>query len=194
MTLDPAIARRAQRGDEKAFELIVQAASGFVHGLAWRMTYDRDRAADVAQEVFLHLYENLSRYDPSRPFEPWFQRLAVNAAVNACRKRRRRETSLDGMGRSAGDGAGADERPYEPADPADGPAEVAAEREARLALRAAVRALPPAYAAVVALYYLEERPVKEIAEALGIPEGTVKIRLYRARDVLRAKLEPGGRA
>ena len=163
----------------------METFSRTVHAIAWRMTYDRHLAADLTQEVFVHLYQNLRRYDPERPFRPWFMKLATNAAINAAKKRRRREVSLDGMGR-AGEG---DRGGFDPEDGAAcAPPEGAADAEVRGALHEAIRELTPTYRAVVALHYLEGMGVAEVAEALDIPVGTVKIRLYRARAVLREKL------
>jgi len=136
--------------------------------------------------VFLRVYERIDRYDPARPFGPWFLRVATNYALNARARARVRKThSLD---RPVG---GDDDGPRpEPVDPDAAPAaERAGDVEARRAIRQAVRDLPEKYAGVVALYYLEGLGVKDIAARLDMPPGTVKIRLYRARDVLREKLQ-----
>lgn len=190
---DPEAVARARRGDAAAFEALVRHYQDRVHALAWRLTYDEHLAGDITQEVFLRLYERLDRYDPGRgAFEPWFLTLATNLALNArARARLRRAGSLDAPPPGAAD----DAPRAPPADPQAAPAsERAADAEVRAAIRAAVRELPDLYAGVVALHYLEGLGVKDIGARLGLPEGTVKIRLHRARAVLREKLARFGRA
>lgn len=179
--LDVEVVRRARRGDAAAFEAIVRHYERRIWGLCWKVTWDEELARDVTQEVFLRLYERLDRWDPARPFEPWFLTLATNLAINArARARLRRAASLDGP-----DG----ERREDPPDPAAAhAADGASEAEARGAIREAVARLPAMYAAVVGLHYLDGLGVKDIAERLTIPVGTVKIRLHRARAALRETL------
>lgn len=181
--LDPALLARARRGEAAAFEAVVRAYERRVWGLCWKLTLDAELARDVTQEAFLRLYEQFGRYDPARPFEPWFLTLVTNLALNARAKARlRRAASLDAP---APDGEARPEPPDPTATPA---AQGAALDEQRRAIRAAVAALPPMYGGVVALHYLEGLGVKEIGERLGMPVGTVKIRLHRARSALREKL------
>lgn len=182
--VDPALVARARRGEAAAFEQLVRVYQDRVHALAWRLTYDAELARDVTQEVFLHLYERLDRWDPTRPFTPWFMTMATNYTLNARAKARlRRTASLDAP-------APGRERAQEPADPDAAAAGLsAAENEERALVRRAIAELPERYAAPVVLYYLEGLGVKEIAARLDMPEGTVKIRLHRARDVLREKLD-----
>lgn len=184
--LDPAVVVRACRGEPAAFESLIRCYQDRVHALVWRLTYDAELARDLTQEVFLHLWERLDRYDPSRPFTPWFMTLATHYTLNARAKARlRRTASLDAP--PPGD---PERKASEPVDPAGTQAgEAAAGNEERAAIRRAIAELPPHYAGPVVLYYLEGLGVKEIAARLAIPEGTVKIRLHRARDVLRQKLE-----
>ncbi|MCA8923122.1 MAG: sigma-70 family RNA polymerase sigma factor [Planctomycetes bacterium] len=181
--LDPAVVLRAQRGDHDAFAEVVRHFQGRIHALAYRLTYDAELSRDVTQDVFLRLHEQFQRYDPARPFTPWFMTLATNYALNArARARVRRTVSLSPPGEEAPG-----------IDPADADAltgaEASQEAEARRVVRRAIQELPEKYAAVVVLHYLEGLGVKEIGERLDMPLGTVKIRLYRARNVLREKLE-----
>src|SRR5437867_11375292 len=81
------LARTARGGDRNAFEALVRRYQRRVFGLAYQYLRDPDEAQDLAQEVFVRLYRNLGRYDPERPFEPWFWRLAANTTINYRRKR-----------------------------------------------------------------------------------------------------------
>ena len=182
---DPACIRRARGGDPRAFAELVRHYQDRVYGLAYRLTYDAELARDIAQDVFLRLFEKLDRYDPARPFTPWFLRLATNYALNARQKARLRWThSLDAP---LLDG----ERAPEPKDPEAVQSQALAEEsEARAAIHAAIRELPEKYAGVVALHYLEGLSVAAIGERLDLPSGTVKVRLHRARQRLREALRP----
>ena len=75
------LARAARGGDPAAFEVLVKRYERRVYGLAHHHLHDPDEAQDLAQEIFVRLYRNLDRFDPGRPFEPWFWRLAANVAV-----------------------------------------------------------------------------------------------------------------
>ncbi|MCO5167085.1 MAG: sigma-70 family RNA polymerase sigma factor [Planctomycetes bacterium] len=183
---EPQVVARARRGDAAAFEALVRHYQDRVHALAWRLTYDDHLARDVTQDVFLRLYEQLDRYDPARgAFEPWFLRLATNLALNArARAQVRRAASLDAPP------PGEDVARGPPADPGAAPAP---ERAADAGARAGGRAAGRGGAArdrgrVVVLHYLEGLGLKEIAARLDMPEGTVKVRLFRARALLREKL------
>ena len=179
--LPRAVLERAARGDPRAFEAIVRRFERPVFSLVRRLTGNDETARELAQDVFLKCWRNLSRYDPDRPFAPWFLKLAANLALNARAAAKLRKTeTLDGA--------------REPGDPVAVPqASLAATREASDAVRQAVGGLDPRYALPVVLFYLEGLSVKEIAARLELPEGTVKIRLHRARDLLKETLARFGR-
>src|SRR5215472_15361 len=82
-----ALARAARGGDMDAFEGLVRRYQRRVYALAYQYLHDPDEAQDLTQEVFIRLYRNLDRYDPTRPFQPWFWRLAVNVAATYRRHR-----------------------------------------------------------------------------------------------------------
>ena len=184
---DGEAAARAAAGDGVAFRSLVDSWKGRVTAFCWRMAGDGSRAEDLAQEVFLHVYQVLRRYDPSRPFGPWMRRVMANVVLNRLRSRPPRALPLGG-----GEG-----EPPLPADPrSPDPAREAERAEAAALVRAGVAALPAGWRAVVALRYSEGLSVAEIAEALDLPENTVKTRLFRAREALRESLRAadGGRA
>jgi RNA polymerase sigma-70 factor (ECF subfamily) len=176
---DPEIPRevleRAARGDEAAFGEIVARFERPVYALVHRLLGgDAESARDVTQDVFVKAWRNLSRYDPERPFAPWFLKLAANLALNAREAARlRKAASLDAL---------------EVADTTASTAERAADVELREGVRRAIAALEGKYALTVALFYLEGLSVKEIADRLALPLGTVKIRLHRGRDALKESL------
>ncbi len=185
MPVTTEVLRRARRGDERAFAEVVDAYGGFVLNLAYRMSRDRQEAEDLAQEVFLRVFRAFMRYDPARPFTPWLRRVATNLLINltAGKKRRmRRETaSLDSFKAAGGEMPADRDAPEASADA------VKSERAERL--NRAILELTPGHRAILALHYYEGRSYEQIAEDLSLPLGTVKNRLFRARETLARPLE-----
>ena len=157
---------RVLAGEITAFDGIVRRWQGPLVSLAYRFTRDRGRAEDLAQEAFLRAYRGLSGYRGDAKFSTWLFALAVNLYRSEIRRVPPPSVSLDDVA--------------EPAAP---------EREHREhAVHAALHALPPKYRDVLLVYYFHEMDVATAARSLGLPEGTVKARLMRGRDLLRRKL------
>jgi RNA polymerase sigma-70 factor (ECF subfamily) len=168
---------KAQGGNLFAFEEIVKRYERRVYGAALRVVRHHDLADDVAQETFLRAWQRLSSFDLQRPFGPWVCRIAVNLAINHMRSPARREEPL------------ADDRP-DPPDHGPSPLGRVLDHEAEGVLQRALQDLPAEQRAVLTLRVVEEMSYKEIAEALGVPAGTVMSRLARARDRLAEALGP----
>lgn len=171
---DDALARRAAAGDERAFERLVAAHAPFVYNVARRVLGSDADADDAAQEAFVRAWRGLPGFDHRSAFRTWLYRIAVRA----CLDRR------PGMARRLAELAAEPDAP-------DGapPPERAAERgDARRRVRAAVDALPDAQRLLVTLHYLEELRYDEVAALTGMPLGSLKVALHRARARLRAAL------
>jgi len=158
------LARTARGGDRNAFEALVRRYQRRVFGLAYQYLRDPDEAQDLAQEVFVRLYRNLGRYDPERPFEPWFWRLAGNVAANYYR--RRRAPSLELKEDAASRDADSDAVPLE----------------------LAVASLDESLRLPLLLHYHADLPLEEVAASLGLSVSAVKSRLHRGRAILRRLL------
>jgi len=171
--------------DEHAYRELIRLYQRPVLNLAWRITGDAEEAAEVAQETFLRVLRSLASYDPERPLKSWLFKIAANLALDALRRRKRRPYLL-------GDLVDEEGPPIEPAD--TGPPPDAALREgwSHERFEALVQELPEHYQAILYLRYREELAYEEIAETLGIPLGTVKVRLHRAHEMLRRKLTARG--
>lgn len=180
---DPMVLSDALRGEPNAFGRIVLLYQDWVFRLAYRMVWDAHEASDLSQEVFLRLYRSLDKYDPSRPFGPWFQRLATNVCLNGLKRRKgaSRVQSLDAAGEV-----------IEPEAREPGGLEAAGEADRAARLREAVSDLPPDYRAVISMRYLEGSSYEDIATALDLPVGTVKNRLFRARERLKQAMAMEG--
>jgi len=186
MDTDKQTLAAAQGGDAEAFRRVVEAYQTLVFNLAYRLTYDHAAAEDLAQECFLKLYRYFDRYDLSLPFKPWLVRIVMNTGLSWLRRKKRHATprryqdavELQAQletGLTASGGAG-------------DPAMLAESQEMRQIVRRAVAALPPGYKAVTALRYFEGMDYETIGRTMDIPTGTVRVRLHRAREMLRRKL------
>ena len=163
-------------GDTSAFEGIVRRWQSPLINLAYRFTRDRSRAEDLAQEAFLRAFRNLASWRQESAFSTWLFSLATNLYCTEIR--RIPPISLP-----------FDEVP-EPHDPRSGIQSLLEQHHQEAALHKAVDSLPPKYREVLLLYYFQEMDVPATAGSLNLPEGTVKARLFRARNMLRAKLKP----
>jgi RNA polymerase sigma-70 factor (ECF subfamily) len=178
MPADDAIIQLVQAGrGQEAFERLVPAYRRRVFGLAFSILRDRAAAEDLAQEVFLKLWQALPRYDGRARLSTWIYAITRNAAVSALRARRRPMSMSDPGVLAEVEGLVASPA----ADPVDA------------GLRRQVEALPEKQRQAVMLYYMDERPVDEVAEMMGMPVNTVKTHLHRARaslaDALGAREE-----
>ncbi len=167
--------QRARDGDPSAFDRLFSRHFARVYRFAYRMSGDGDLAEDAAQGAFVRTYRALGGLRDGQSFVKYLYRAALNLLKDEARRRSRKpEASIDGLERA---GSGAED-----------PAGSLAARERDAALHRAVLALPEEFRTVVVLHHFEEMDVTEIGRVLGIPEGTVKSRLGRARARLRDQL------
>jgi RNA polymerase sigma-70 factor, ECF subfamily len=171
---DQAAVERVLAGDVSAFEGLVRRWQGPLVNLAYRFCRDRSRAEDMAQEAFLRAFRALSAWRKDAVFSTWLFALAVNVY----RSELRRVPALVALDAVAGRGLAA----------AQGQALEAEDRER--AIRRAVQALPVKYREAVTLFYFHDMDISAAAQSLGLPAGTLKTRLSRARDLLRRRLTP----
>ena len=174
---------KARSGDRAAFDDLVRLYDQKVYNLALRLCNDTDDAFDVAQEAFWRLYRTIGQYEGECSFSSWVYRLTVNAAMDHHRRRKRdrRFRVYDGDAALA-------QLPDTRYDP------VASYNQTALreAIFSALAQLAPDYRTVFVLRELYGRSYAEIAEIVDCEEGTVKSRLFRAREKLRALLTKSG--
>jgi RNA polymerase sigma-70 factor (ECF subfamily) len=168
--VDRRLLERFVQGDQTAFEALFRQFERDVYNWILRITRDREAAEDALVEAFWRVYRGRARFDASRSFGAWMRRIATNAALDQLRVARRRDTVS--AAREAGPTA----------------TNVARPEDLRDAIRVAFGRLPPKLAVVATLALIEERPYAEIAEALDVPIGTVKSRVFRATRLLREDL------
>jgi RNA polymerase sigma-70 factor (ECF subfamily) len=174
-----------RRGDAEAFARLVALHEGMVYNLAARLLGDGEEAKDVAQDVFLQVYRTVRGFQGRSSLKTWIYRIVVNQCRNRQRwwRRRRRDRSCP-----IEDLTSADEARIQADGPADSPFDQVARREHSRRVQEALAGLSFAHRAILVLREVEGLSCNEIANTLGVPEGTVKSRLARARDGLRRVL------
>ncbi|MCY3712803.1 MAG: sigma-70 family RNA polymerase sigma factor [Gemmatimonadetes bacterium] len=178
---DEELVARAREGDRPAFARLVERHSVSVYNLTLRMVGNREDAEEAAQDVFVRAYRSLDRFRGDSRFSTWLYRIAVNVSLSSAR-RSRRDLSTTSLSEPEDDEDGL---PMQLPDPLADPAERFEQAEFRDHVRNMVAALPPIYSAVISMYHMQSLSYDEIAEALELPIGTVKARLFRARAALR---------
>ena len=166
---------RAKTGDHHAFEVLVRQYRNRVLNLAWRIVSDADAAQDVAQDTFVKAYQQLSRFRGKSKFSTWLYRIAINEARGHLRARRRRQVRWEKQGM------------LESTQPVS--AEPAEQGGPIVGL---LQELPEKQRVTLALFYLQELSVAEIAQAVRAPTGTVKAWLSRGRQRLRELAQERG--
>jgi RNA polymerase sigma-70 factor (ECF subfamily) len=174
--LDQDLARRCAGGDEDAWRAFVSRFQRKVWNVAFQFTGRADEAEELSQEIFLHLLGALRTFDTSGSLPGWLQRVARNYAIDHYRKRRReREKVLDGEESEEMVAAARDERARHD------PYRVLEEKDLAAFLRRAIGRLPAELGEAVILRDLQDMSYEDMANALGIPLGTVKSRINRGR-------------
>jgi RNA polymerase sigma-70 factor (ECF subfamily) len=170
---DRADVERVLAGDIAAFENIARRWQGPLVNLAYRFCRDRSRAEEMAQEAFLRAWRAIATWRRDAAFSTWLFALATNLYRTELRRIPVRTVSLEQAGqlRDIRDERGGLET-----------------NDRDRALQRAVFALPAKYREALILFYFHDMNVRDAALSLGLPEGTVKARLSRARDILREKL------
>ncbi len=165
-TEDLALVRQTLAGQTEAFGVLVTRYQRVMYTVAFRMLGNQEDARDATQDAFVKAHQNLVSFDPSFRFYSWLYRILVNECLNLNRQRRHEEPLDTDV---AGGGS---------------PFDTTLAEERRAQIEAALLQLTPDYRAVVVLRHFAGQSYEEIAEALAIPEKTVKSRLYSARQRL----------
>jgi RNA polymerase sigma-70 factor (ECF subfamily) len=176
--------RAVRAGDKEAFRRLVDRHSGSVFNLAYRMTGNAADAEDLTQESFLQAFARLQDFRLGARFHPWIYTIALNL----CRSHLRRR-SLSRWLWPARSEEPERAAPREPPARAPDPEQELLAREAEARLRGAIQGLPARYREVFVLRQAQGLSYEEIASVLGLPLGTVEVRLFRARRRLLRSLE-----
>ena len=181
---DRQLVARILAGDPNSFSDLVARYEKRIVNYVYRMTHRYEEAHDLTQEIFLKVHLALDRYDPKYQFSTWIFRIAQNSAIDALRKKSLPEAPLTTKG---GDDEGKKEREF--ADPNVSPYRDLRNKQLSAAIDKAVEKLPIDYRELIQLRHFAELSYEEIAEMKRMPLGTVKNKLFRARNLLKVELE-----
>ena len=186
---DLMLVERTVAGDQKAYELLVLKYQRRIERLIGRMVRDTDLVEDIAQETFIRAYRALAQFRGEAQFYTWLYRIAVNTAKKALVDLKRdplvSETALRG-----GDEEDETSTVENELTTAETPETVLAAKEIAAAVNSAMEALPEELRQAVSLREIEGLSYEDIAEAMNCPIGTVRSRIFRAREAISARIKP----
>ncbi len=183
---DALLVERVQRGDKRAFELLVLKYQRKIMRLLSRLIRDPTEAEDVAQEAFIKAYRAIPQFRGDSAFYTWLYRIAVNTAKNHLVARRRRPNGSAQY--ETEDGETFDET--DNLSDINTPEAAYASREIADTVNKAIEALPEELRTAIVLREIEGLSYEEIAQSMGCPIGTVRSRIFRAREAIASRLRP----
>ncbi len=185
---DALLVERAVAGDQKAFELLVIKYQRRIQRLIGRMVRDVDLVEDIAQETFIRAYRALAQFRGEAQFYTWLYRIAVNTAKKALMDLKRNPTVSENFFKSDDDD---ETSPLEnELTSSETPDAVLASKEIAQIINAALEALPEELRQAITLREIEGLSYEEISEAMNCPIGTVRSRIFRAREAISLKVKP----
>jgi RNA polymerase sigma-70 factor (ECF subfamily) len=178
---DGELVAKALVGRENCFEELVRRYQRPIAAYVYRMVGNYDAALDLTQEVFIKVYNSLTRYRSEFKFSTWIYKIAHNAAIDYLRRHAVREEALVS-------GAEGEHREISIESKRLTPEQESERKERRGEIEGVVQSLPTAYRELIVLRHSQDLSYDEIAEVTGLPLGTVKNRLFRAREAMRIEL------
>jgi len=170
---DELLVLQCQEGDSEALEALIARWQPRFARLAWRLTSEREAARDIVQDTWLAIVRGLARLDDPARFRPWAYRIVKNKCVDWTRRRVVQRAATEELRGRATERADIDP----------------AEQDETRQLRHVIDRLPDEQRMILALHYSEQMSIVEIAAVLGVPPGTVKSRLFHARNRLKEAME-----
>ena len=185
MTLDISqLIEKALAGEQKAYANIVDQFRDQIYHFILRMVKDKAQAEDLTQETFIKAFRALDSFNSDYAFSTWLYKIAANNCIDYFRKKKLATTSLD-TPIKVKDG----ELQRDFADEEQGPESELISKEQTNHIRFAIDSLPVKYKEAIMLRHSQDKSYEEIAEMLNIPLGTVKVRIFRAREMLKSRLK-----
>ncbi len=180
LEMERELIRRSCAGDQDAFAVLVRSNQRRAFVLAFRMLNDYDEACEAVQEAFLATWQGLHTFRGESRFSTWLYRVVYHCCLRALEQRRRDTRNLDAATAQAEHRATAESSQEVQT--------IVTERERQEIIKQAIQQLPGKYRAVLILRHLQDLTYEEIAQALGLPVGTIKTHLFRARNLLKERL------
>lgn len=175
---------RALSDDQQAYTEIVNRYRKQIYHFIYRMVKDDAQAEDLTQETFIKAFRALASFNSNYAFTTWLYKIASNNCIDHFRKKRLSTYSLDTPMKSK-DG----ELKRDFADSDQGPESEMISKEKKTQIETAIESLPEKYRKAILLRHTKDKSYEEIAEILNVPLGTVKVRIFRAREMLKSQLK-----
>ena len=176
----------AQQGDQEAFAVLVRQHQRQVYQLAVRMLRNEDEASEATQEVFLAAWQHLRSFRGDARLATWLYRITYNHCLKVAESRRRDHEAREALAAASREG--------QPASPLSAALALAAERDVQATVRQQIDQLPQKYKRALVLRHLQDLSYEEMADVMRVPIGTVKTQLFRARALLKERLDALERA
>ncbi len=176
------VCRAREQGDEQAYTLLMKRYRDNVYLMMLRMTNSVADAEDLTMIAFGKAFRALDNYTPTNSFSTWLFKIAVHGCIDHIRKQKKKMLSLEDISERTDKDNNVYELPLQSDD--ENPEEIIIRQQRYDTLRMVVNQLKPLYRELVELRYFENMSYEEIAQKKKLPLGTVKIRLFRARDIL----------
>ncbi|PYG85697.1 RNA polymerase sigma-70 factor (ECF subfamily) [Ruminiclostridium sufflavum DSM 19573] len=172
---DEELVSQCLKGDSSAFEEIVSRYKKLVYSVVYKMIPDREEVNDVSQEVFIRLYKSLDKYNPEYKMSTWIVKITSNLCLDTLRKKKQDTVALD-------DAIGVSSN-------TDTPEEALIKNQRSQLIKSAINELPDKYKILITLFHSNGLSYEEMTKVLNEPMSIIKNRLYRARLMLKAKLD-----
>ena len=181
---DKSIIKRALEGDQRAFSQILNRYRGSIFSLIYKMVHNKEETEDLVQEAFIKAFSSLSSFNEEYAFSTWLYKIAINNCIDHFRKKRLKTFSIDSpieskdgtIKREFSDTTFSADRPL-------------LSKEKSNLIEEAIEKLPEKYRISIVLRHNEDKSYDEISKILDIPLGTVKARIFRAREMLKKQLK-----
>jgi RNA polymerase sigma-70 factor, ECF subfamily len=174
---DRQLVEQIRQGDDGAFETLVRRKTSRVYGLCYRVIGNGEDAKDISQLVFLKLWENLEKYDPTYAFDTWLYRMVTNVAIDFMRNKQSRDNAVNSNLRLV-------KTAMDPEQPV-----TVARKEVESVFNAISNVLSPKQKTIFVMSEMEDLRSSEIAKVLGCRESTVRNHLFNARKLMQAQLK-----
>jgi len=179
-----ALESRQSKSGQLAFRQLTERHQNAIYHIIFKIVRNTDTAKDLVQDTFMKAFASLASYRSEYRFSTWLYKIAANCAIDNLRKKRIYALSLD---QELDTGEGKVE--FEVADNSYNPEKDLIRKQQRLNISEAIASLPPKYREVIIYRHKDDKSYEEIADLLNIPVGTVKARIFRARELLKKMLK-----
>jgi RNA polymerase sigma-70 factor (ECF subfamily) len=181
---DSEIILRAINGDQEAYSKLLRKYKGAIYSMIYKMVRNKQDTEDLVQEAFIKAFSSLTSFNDEYAFSTWLFKIATNNCIDYLRKKKLKTLSIDKpLDSEEGDLF------IELADKQENPENGLLDREKKSKIDIAIDSLPPIYRYTIILRHKEDKSYEEISQILNIPIGTVKARIFRAREMLKIALK-----